>query len=356
LAVLSLIADPRSYRACEWDLSDDAGARAYWLNLFRTHIHTISDLLRTELGPAGDGRVDAFLKDYLDGLRPLDANSDAWRHLTVLKLTAYRQELQKRHGFADPFARIKAKETQKAVELYPQVIAGLDRLEPPQRMEALAHGIFAGNEFDLGSEATTALYHDDGHDFTEAIGRVSPRPWPEDDFDEWCAHAMRRPGYRRVLFFVDNAGADAVLGCIPFARELSRAGAGVTLAANTEPSLNDITVEELDAVIDSLRPLDPTLDAAVADGRLRTVASGCTTPLIDLAEISDACNEAARGADLLILEGMGRSVESNRSTVFTCDTLWIALIKDAFVARRIGVELFSPVWRFREAARATAAG
>jgi type II pantothenate kinase len=33
--------------------------------------------------------------------------------------------------------------------------------------------------------------------------------------------------YQRVLMFVDNAGADVVLGMLPFARELLRMGAEV---------------------------------------------------------------------------------------------------------------------------------
>lgn len=33
--------------------------------------------------------------------------------------------------------------------------------------------------------------------------------------------------YQRVIMFVDNAGADVVLGMIPFARELLRMGAEV---------------------------------------------------------------------------------------------------------------------------------
>lgn len=349
MPVLSLIADPQSYHACEWDLTADPAARAYWLNLFRTHIHSIAKSLRAQAGPRGEARFDAFLADYLEGLGVLDAKPDAWGPLTVLTLTEYRERLQKRHGFPDPFVEIKAKENRKAIELYPDVVADLDRLPAERRMETLARGIFAGNEFDLGSEATTARYHADGHDFTEAIARITPRPWPEDDFDAWCERAARPPGYRKVLFFLDNAGADAILGCIPFARELARGGATVTLAANTEPSLNDITIGELDEALGELRRVDPVLDAAVADGRLLTVASGCTTPLIDLARVSEACNEAARGVDLLILEGMGRSVESNRSTRFTCDTLWIALVKDVFVAERVGVKLFSPIWRFRPA-------
>lgn len=37
--------------------------------------------------------------------------------------------------------------------------------------------------------------------------------------------------YQRVIMFVDNAGADVVLGMLPFARELLRMGAEVRWAA-----------------------------------------------------------------------------------------------------------------------------
>jgi type II pantothenate kinase len=45
--------------------------------------------------------------------------------------------------------------------------------------------------------------------------------------------------------FVDNAGADIVLGMLPFAREFLRMGCEVVLAANSQPAINDITAEEL---------------------------------------------------------------------------------------------------------------
>jgi Damage-control phosphatase ARMT1-like domain len=53
------------------------------------------------------------------------------------------------------------------------------------------------------------------------------------------------PPYRRVIIFVDNAGADVVLGMLPFARELLRRGCEVVLAANSLPAINDVTATEL---------------------------------------------------------------------------------------------------------------
>jgi hypothetical protein len=48
-----------------------------------------------------------------------------------------------------------------------------------------------------------------------------------------------------MMMFVDNAGADIVLGMLPFARELLRAGCEVVLVANAQPAINDITLPEL---------------------------------------------------------------------------------------------------------------
>jgi hypothetical protein len=66
-----------------------------------------------------------------------------------------------------------------------------------------------------------------------------------------------------------------------------------------------------------------------------------------LSEVSDELNHVAENADLLILEGMGRGVESNFDASFTCDTLNIAMIKDVAVAKRMGGRVFDVVCRFR---------
>lgn len=352
MAILPLLAAPASYVACEWDLTADAEHRAYWLDLFRTHIHTIVAVIRADgAGEVGvEGRIEHMLDDYYAGLRPLDARPDAWGTLTVLALATYRQRVLARHGFTDPFAALKARETQAAIAMFADVVRALDAMPDAARLEAIARGIFAGNEFDLGCTATTERYHAGGHDFADAMSRLPPRPWPEDDFDMWQTRLSGGgPAYRRVLFFVDNAGADAILGCVPLARELVRRGAVVRLAANSGPSLNDITAVELDAALASLAKADAVVAKALADGRLRAIASGGEAPLIDLTDVSSACAEATAGADLVILEGMGRSVESNRSARFTCDVLRAALIKDPFVAEHTGIPLFSPTWRFEPA-------
>ena len=70
------------------------------------------------------------------------------------------------------------------------------------------------------------------------------------------------PSDRRVIAFVDNAGADIVLGMLPLARELLRMGSEVVLAANTQPAINDITAGELRTVVAAAARDDPILAAA----------------------------------------------------------------------------------------------
>merc|ERR1719232_1552291 len=58
-------------------------------------------------------------------------------------------------------------------------------------------------------------------------------------------HTLKNRRYQRAIIFVDNSGADIVLGMIPLARELLQRGTEVVLAANSLPALNDITASEL---------------------------------------------------------------------------------------------------------------
>jgi hypothetical protein len=55
----------------------------------------------------------------------------------------------------------------------------------------------------------------------------------------------QQPPFRRVMAFVDNAGADIVLGMLPFVREMLRLGCEVVMVANSLPAINDITAAEL---------------------------------------------------------------------------------------------------------------
>ena len=351
VAVLCRLADPAGYVPCEWDLAADDAGRRYWLDHFTTHSETTLDLARGRWGAERDfpDRLAGFRREFAELLERMRSEPGAFSPFTILTLDEHREVLLRKWGFDDPFADVKRLEDDAAIPLYTSVVADLAGHEGVELIEMLVRGIFAGNIFDLGSIATIEAYNRDGLDFYSTRASQPGRPWLHDGFDRLAERLLACAdggGYRQVLFFVDNAGADLLLGCLPMARQLAIWGVRVVLAANSRPSLNDVTEPELRRVLGELASLDPTLAELMAADRIAVVASGCEAPLIDLARVTDACNEAARDADLVILEGLGRSVESNFNVRFDCDCLKICLLKDREVAARIGGELFDCVCRF----------
>jgi uncharacterized protein with ATP-grasp and redox domains len=141
---------------------------------------------------------------------------------------------------------------------------------------------------------------------------------------------------------VDNAGADFVLGILPLACALARGGNRVSLGVNSRPSSNDMTAKEAEEILIRLRGIEE-LDALRARRRLTIVETGTGTPGIDLAHVGEDLNRAARGIDLLVLEGQGRAVETNWSTRFEVPAARLAVVKDPVVARAIGRDLMAPL-------------
>lgn len=351
MPTLPLLADPSTYRPCIQDLLTDGDVvRDYWLTLFEHHVETLARLTLGGRSLCDTAAWPAFHADYLSGLATLRQRPDLRGRLTVLELTKYRDEKLHAHGYIDPFLDLKSRENSLALGQLPALLAELDAAPPEHRSEAIARGLFAGNLFDMGSKAVVSEFEAGTFNFLAARGRVRPRPWAVDDLDLWSQAVTDRPlPYRHCLFFVDNAGPDIVLGVMPFVRDLLRRGTRVTLAANSAPALNDITAVELLTLLHAIREVDSTIDDAIRTDRLRVVHSGCVSPLIDLSELTPECCDAASRCDLLILEGMGRAIESNYDARFTVDTLKIALIKDRMVADVLGVSLFDPVWKFEPA-------
>jgi type II pantothenate kinase len=120
----------------------------------------------------------------------------------------------------------------------------------------------------------------------------------------------------------------------------------VTLTANETPSINDITARELVPLIRRVAEFDPATRAAVEEGRLRAVSSGSDLPVIDLTKISPAAATAAAGADLIVLEGMGRAIETNLNARFTVDVLKLGMVKHPEVATCLGGTLYDCVCKF----------
>lgn len=346
MPMLCQLADSQDYVAFDWDIVSDPLARDYWLNLFgnfsdNIRRHLLEDNLQ---GDDFEARWQGFMREYQQGIGARRENPEGYA-LTTIRLGRFRQQMLMRYGWPDPFARVKRRENELAAKLYPEVIAKIDALAPDDRWETLVRSVFAGNMFDLGSPRTIEMYRQGGITYEAMLDRVPPRPWRIDHFDA-LRERLRGRAYQQVLFFADNAGLDVVLGVIPVVREMARQGMPVVLAVNSTPALNDITYDEIGPLLERLARSDATLAGLLKEGSIRAIPSGCGLPLIDFAEVSETCNAEASRSDLIVIEGMGRGVESNWRQRFKCDVWRVALVKDECVARWIGGEVFDAVCRF----------
>ena len=351
MSAFCLLAEPANYSVSDVDLLSDAEAREYWLKLFEDHFAQVLESARKAYGRQAGRQVEQAAEQFAREIASLRAAPEPMDgRLGVVELCRLREKALRDNGLEDPFRHVKRREDQAATEAYPEVIRRVSELPAGQRWLRLIQGVFAGNVFDLGSAATMG-YASDHVDFEAVIAKIKPRPWRVDDFDELEAILPTAGGeaapWAKAVVFVDNAGADFVLGVMPLARELAAHGTHVVLAANELPSLNDVTVDETIEIVEQLAAADEELATYVSGQLFEVVSTGNDIPLIDLMDVSDELNEAAADADLVVLEGMGRSVESNLHTNFTVDSIQLCLLKDPSMAARVGGEVFDCVCMYR---------
>ncbi len=348
----NLLADPSSYTATDLDLCTDEDGRAYWCDFFKRHLRMILKLgigmavargvavveIETQAAQCAadfDAEVDAFSG------KPRDFD-----RITLLTLDKWRDQTLARHGFIDPFLDLKNRENERMLPLLPIVCVQLDNIANERdRFRAAIDGIFAGNIFDMGAIATAKAFLDGSPDFFTIRSTLAPRPWLIDAYDALEARIITGPPHKKLVFFVDNAGSDFLLGALPLMRFLANRGTRIVLAANERPSLNDMTIGDVLAWWPRILEAEPSL----ANLPIQLVSTGTGEPLIDLAEVSDELNGASQDADFVILEGMGRGVESNFGARFKVDALNIAMLKDPAVAKRINGKVFDLVLRFSAA-------
>ena len=54
------------------------------------------------------------------------------------------------------------------------------------------------------------------------------------------------------------------------------------------------------------------------------------------------------GTDLIILEGMGRSIHTNLHATFACDALKVSILKNRWLAEKLGGKIFDVVFRYEQ--------
>lgn len=351
MATLPQLKNVETYRPCEWDLKSDPASRRYWVELFCSHIETLMDAITQEYPSASADQLASFRAKYLAAIKSALAEPERFECIDILTLDRLRTDVQGEFGFLDPYRGIKQRETDLALSMLPELLEELDATPAEDLPEKLARGLMAGNLFDVGAAAAMERSAAPSADFQHLRASQPSRPWLIDGVTAWADRWSDRRAYADVAFFVDNAGADICLGCIPLARWMLAAGARVTLAANSGPALNDVTAPELIQLLEQVAGLDHATADALDSQRLRVVASGGWAPLIDLTHLTDDCAATLASADLIILLGMGRAIESNWRAEFSCDCLRVGVLKDPAVAKWLGGRLFDCAFQLQPAAR-----
>ncbi|KAJ6676669.1 PANTOTHENATE KINASE 2 [Salix viminalis] len=363
LEVFPLLADPKMYEPNTIDLSDH-NELEYWFTVLSEHLSDLVDKAVASEGGTEDAkrRGDAFAHAFSAHLARLMEEPAAYGKLGLANLLELREECLREFQFVDVYRSIKQRENEASLAVLPDLLAELDSMTEETRLLTLIEGALAANIFDWGSRACVELYH---KGTIIEIYRMSrnkmQRPWQVDDFDVF-KERMLGPGdkkprpHKRALLFVDNSGADVVLGMLPLARELLRRGTEVVLVANSLPALNDVTAMELpDIVAEAAKHCDILRKAAEAGGLLvdamintsdgskensssvplMVVENGCGSPCIDLRQVSSELAAAAKDADLIILEGMGRALHTNFNARFKCEALKLAMVKNQRLAEKL---------------------
>ncbi|GLT83793.1 hypothetical protein SLE2022_020640 [Rubroshorea leprosula] len=363
LDVFPLLADPKMYEPNTVDLSDH-NELEYWFTVLSEQLPDLVDKAVASEGGTDDAkrRGDAFARAFSAHLARLMEEPAAYGKLGLANLLELREECLREFHFVDTYRSIKQRENEASLAVLPDLLVELDRMSEAPRLLTLIEGVLAANIFDWGSRACVDLYH---KGTIIEIYRMSrnkmQRPWRVDDFDLFKERMLgsggkKPPPHKRALLFVDNSGADIVLGMLPLARELLRRGTEVVLVANSLPAINDVTAMELpDIVAEAAKHCDILRRAAEAGGLivdamvntldsckensasvpLMVVENGCGSPCIDLRQVSSELAAAAKDADLIILEGMGRSLHTNFNARFKCDALKLAMVKNQRLAEKL---------------------
>uniref|UniRef100_F6GSM7 Pantothenate kinase 2 n=1 Tax=Vitis vinifera TaxID=29760 RepID=F6GSM7_VITVI len=363
LEVFPLLADPKMYEPNTIDLADPSELE-YWFTVLSEHLPDLVDKAVASEGGTDDAkrRGDAFARAFSAHLARLMEEPAAYGKLGLANLLELREECLREFHFVDAYRSIKQRENEASLAVLPDLLMEIDSMNEETRLLTLIEGVLAANIFDWGSRACVDLYHKGTIIEIYRMSRKKmQRPWRVDDFDIFEERMLgsedKKPRpHKRALLFVDNSGADVILGMLPLARELLRRGTEVVLVANSLPALNDVTAMELpDIVAEAAKHCDILRRAAEAGGLLvdamvniqdgskdslssvplMVVENGCGSPCIDLRQVSSELAAAAKEADLIILEGMGRALHTNFNARFKCDALKLAMVKNQRLAEKL---------------------
>uniref|UniRef100_A0A8D1AKY3 4'-phosphopantetheine phosphatase n=1 Tax=Sus scrofa TaxID=9823 RepID=A0A8D1AKY3_PIG len=314
LVNLPLLLDPSSYVPDTVDLTDDALARKYWLTCFEEALDgVVKRAVASQPGSVDAAeRAEKFRQKYWNKLQTLRHQPFAYGTLTVRSLLDTREHCLNEFNFPDPYSKVKQQDNGVALKCFQRVIRSLDALGWEERQLALVKGLLAGNVFDWGAKAVS-------------------ESWPSTG-----SHG--------------RAGKPRLAWCHPWPRSLRAWGLlpQVILACNSGPALNDVTYSESLIVAERIAAMDPVVHSALREERLLLMQTGSSSPCLDLSRLDKglAVLVRERGADLVVIEGMGRAVHTNYHAALCCESLKLAVIKNSWLAERLGGRLFSVIFKY----------
>ncbi|KAL8160637.1 hypothetical protein V2J09_002174 [Rumex salicifolius] len=323
-----------------------------WIDLFANSIPSFKKRAEDDDTVSNSKeKAEKFAQRYADILE--DLKKDPESHggppdcIVIHLLCRLREQILRELGFRDIFKKVKDEENAKAISLFSHVVNLHDAIEDPEkRLENLIRGIFAGNLFDLGSAKLAEVFSKDGMSFLASCQSLVPRPWVIDDLDtfklKWTKKSWKKASTKHVFYHLlgnySGVGQRSEL-CSFYYNNM------VVLAANDMPSINDITYYELIEIIAKLKD-DQGLLLGVDSSKLLIANSGNDLPVIDLSVVSQELAYLSSDADLVIIEGMGRGLETNLYAQFKCDSIKIAMVKHPEVAQFLGGRLYDCVIKY----------
>lgn len=362
-----LLADPATYEASVLDISKDDMQRSYWIDVLSRQINMTAERAVASLGSTDEAQrnADGFKWAFRAHLDKLRQEPQVYGKFGLSELLEMREECLREWGFKDSFVANKESENEASLKVLSDLLSELDAMDEATRLLALIEGVLAGNIFDWGSNACIELYKNGTilEIYKQARSNLKSRPWRVDSFDAFKTKMLEQTShnerYRRAILFVDNSGADIVLGMIPLARELLQRGTEVVLVANTLPALNDVTAKELRVLIKEVGKICSTIRGSLETGRelfkqcrgmppvqdlditspsyapLYVIENGQGGPCLNMRRVSRELALASQGTDLVVIEGMGRAIHSNYNTKLKCDTLKLAMVKNQVLAETL---------------------
>jgi uncharacterized protein with ATP-grasp and redox domains len=346
--VFSKLLNPDEYLPGLWDMVADESARSYWLPALKKNSRHMLDSFKSSASAGMREKCDDAHEEFCGFLDGFERDLDPKGPRTVNELVHRRQEIFTGYGIPDPYKDLKKTDNERALALLKECPDTIPRDVPEDdRLRWIVSLVMAGNLLDMGSAEARRLHKDAKVGVFERTAEVAGKKWFRDHLDQFESRLRKGPaGDGSIVICIDNAGAEIVLGVTTFAKHLASLGYSCTIASNEVPALNDMTAAETVPLLDTIAEIDFELKYLLNEGTLSVISSGSVTSGLNMLRVSGEFDRIASRAELLILFGQGRAVETNWNTRLSMPWARIATVKDPSVAEAVGCQVFDPVMTY----------